>query len=488
MRPDSEDRRPPCLRAFPSASRTGRARGRAARRSLGLAARLGLALLVAGCGASPGPPPFPDLSRFADDSGVQELVAVRIAGCASRPRDAERWRSLGVALEANERLEEAIPFYAHALELDPKSARSEYRLAATLEAASRLDEAARHFARAASLQPEDSLPWRRRGGVLLAVGDLRGAREAFDRAQALGDGLPAIVGLAEVELASGQMKEALARLLPHEGQAAQWPPLAAALAAALRANGERDRAASLAPTEGALGGWPDRWDEELLASKASLAGGLELAARELALGRAGAAVVRMEALRSRYGERGPILALLGGAYLAANRLDDAERTLSEARRIGPEQYALALNSAAVEHLRGRPGSALPFALRALELQPDSAKAAELAGTILAGTGRLEEAAGHFARARRLAPGKLELLLRAAEIEARLARWSEAAGTYRAARTLAPTRADLPLAEAQCAARAGERAAAERALADAERLGARQEDVARVAELLRRLES
>ena len=444
-----------------------------------------LALVLVGCGAPPSPPPFPQLSSFAEDSGVEEQIAERIAACASKPRDAERWRRLALALEANERFDEAAGFYRHALALDPENARAEYRLAATLEAMSQYREAARHFARAGELDAAIGLPWRRLGQVQLALGDLDGAQEAFDRAARLGEGLPAVVGLAEVELASKRPDAALSLLLPHEKEAALWAPLRAALAAALRAQGELDRAAAMASSPSASATWPDRWSEEVQASRASLAGGLDLAARELADGRAAGAVVRLEAMRARYGERGPILALLGGAYLAANRLDDAERTLAEAREIGPEQYALILNSAAVEHLRGRSESALAFARRALELQSDSAKAAELAGTVLAQMGRLDEAAEAFSRARRTAPQKLELLLRAADVEARRARWAEAAAIYRSARLVAPNRADLALAEAQCAAMAGSREEAENALGEARRLGASAVELSRVAELLAR---
>jgi tetratricopeptide (TPR) repeat protein len=96
--------------------------------------------------------------------------------------EGDPWFERGLALEEDERLEEAVQAYARAL--DPARPRAEvaFNLGNALYALERLEDAAAAFTLATEVEADHVEAWNNLGNTLAALGQAAGARQAFERA------------------------------------------------------------------------------------------------------------------------------------------------------------------------------------------------------------------------------------------------------------------------------------------------------------------
>lgn len=278
---------------------------------------------------------------------------------------------------------EAVPLLEAAIARGEAPGLAQLNLGFALMDSGRLAEAEQLLLRLAPVA--DSLPdWHARLGHLAALrGDWAAARPAFERTlERAPDHVPALAGLAMIELRGGRPEAAEARLREALCHAPDEPELRLRLAEARLAQGDGAEAGRIA--------------ESLLDDLA------------------------------RPGAVGPQLAL---AWLKEFGTEEATRRLRELAAAAPLCPARAVALATVLDLAGNREDALPQWRLAGTLAPDDPDVQASLGRALRSAGQYEEAAAALARAAAARPQDEQLHVALAEVRFRQFRLAEAASLY-----------------------------------------------------------
>ncbi len=336
------------------------------------------AALAISCAEEPPPaPPLPaDMSAF--DSGVAEQIENLAEELDRDPRDAGRWRELGMLYHPHNQFDLAAECYRESRSLAPDEAKTHFHLALAQRRLGRLDDAIATMRRTIELDGSYAPARWRLGLWWLEEGDSEAARAAIEGALAMAEGdRAATLALARVHLQAAE-PAAAAELL--EGHLAARPDDRYAhflLGGAYRRLGRADDARRhLTLGQGAEPDWSDPWSDEVEAKRA----GFPAALATQRLGQEPAAAVEeLERLRGERPDNGTVLINLGIGYRLTGRLGDSAAALSEAVRREPGRGLAHFHLAVTYSQLGKLGQALEHAGRAVELQPTSAKGHALEG-------------------------------------------------------------------------------------------------------------
>lgn len=417
------------------------------------------------------------------DPDIAAIVEQMIAQVEASPNDPSAWVRLGMTYEANDQLMLALQTYDAVTHLAPRDSRGWFGLAKVNIALGETETAIASMQRAIELEPAYAPSHWRLGYWLFEAGRVDDAMKSLERAAELDPADPAPrFGLARIELSRGNadraraLLEPLCNLPPPQGPYA-WQ----LLAGALRQLGLDDDAET-ARLRG-LGAAPtlrDPWDVELTKLERGYGAQLNQAKSLLAFGRAKESLDLLLQLRRRRSDDPMLLTNIAMAHRALGAWEDSREPLRQALAINPTflhaHFGLAATtwaeaqsisrSAAFE---AKANEALASLDTALSLNSSYAPAHGLRGDILAALGRHKEAIAAFAQAHHLQPEQPVWLHRAAQSMMALDQWQEAADALDVVTRQAPTFAEAWSDCSVTLAHLGQRDAASRALAQAQRL-------------------
>jgi tetratricopeptide (TPR) repeat protein len=423
-------------------------------------ATAGLALWCGSCGRGPtiDPPTVPEPARAALEQPVRRLFDQALAELEVDRRDGSRWMKLGMAYEANGRVDLALTCYEQAIALDGARAKWWHRAALAHAEAGDLDGALAAMEQAIRRDSSYAPAHWQRGYWLLKRGQLEDAKKAFERALSIDAGdQAAIAGMARIESLSGQPAEA-AR--PRE-------PLSA---------------------------WHDPWALELEPSRRTQVARLDVAQALVESGRMDEAVRLYRQLLRDYPDSMYVAANLGRVLVEMGQDQEGMRILEGSLRRHPDYYLLHFNIAqscermtqrssgeAIAALRQR---ALRHLDRVTELNPTFGRAFGLKADLLARQGRIEEALAAARRAHEVEPSTPKWLHRAGTHLMQLQRWEEAAAILRDLTLRWPEEGESLAALGVSLMNLGDLDGAERALGQARELLPKDQHVAEAMEQLR----
>jgi tetratricopeptide (TPR) repeat protein len=191
-------------------------------------------------------PPEPDMTDM-EPLVEQRLRETREAVLAD-PQSAEAWGRFGMVAHAHNLLEEALPAYRQAQELDPTDVRWPYYLAEVLSVlGTDLEEAERALRRTLRLRPGYAPAHMRLGNVLLARDQVEAAAAELERALELEPTLqPNRVALAQVRLSQGELEAAEQLLLDVLAGAPRHSQALSTLGQVYMRQGKREEAREIA--------------------------------------------------------------------------------------------------------------------------------------------------------------------------------------------------------------------------------------------------
>ncbi len=128
----------------------------------------------------------------------------------------------------------------------------------------------------------------------------------------------------------------------------------------------------------------------------------------------------------------------GHAAMNEGRLDEAERMLAEAHRLGPCYAFVQLNQSALAARRGRAAESIARAREAVACQPRFALAHQYVGAALERAGRRDEAVDAYRRALEADERLLDAWRPLAQLYSAAERWMEAAAAFERIAALDPT--------------------------------------------------
>ena len=130
---------------------------------------------------------------------------------AKRPMNPRAHYNLGIAVDQQGKIEEAIAHFSEALRLSPDHVDAHINLGAALFSQGRITEATTHFAEAVRLKPNYAVAHNNLGAALVRQGQMKEAALHFSEAVRLKPSYPeAHDNLGTALYAQGQIKEAIA--------------------------------------------------------------------------------------------------------------------------------------------------------------------------------------------------------------------------------------------------------------------------------------
>lgn len=373
-----------------------------------------------------GTPAAPDLAGL--DPEIVEQIHEALEAVNAAGHDADRWRALAVAYDANGIDQPAAACYTRAVELRPADERCWYDLAVVRAGLGDLDGAVAAMRRAIALDGDYAPGHWRLGFWLLDRGELEGAASAFGRAtSADGNDEAGWIGLARVALQRGRSRDAIDALDRVAGSGSPNQAYAQSLLArAYRGLGrlEEAEAAALRGLGAELRVGDPRRDE-IDGQRSGLTWRIREARSLSARGRHDEAIAVMERLQKAHPDEVAILTALATSYNAAGRRDQGVRTLERVVALRPSYYPAHLALARV-HAAGDRRRALEHVDRALSLNPTLAPAHGLRGELLLAGGDPAGAATAFGAASRSEPANSRWLSRAAAAHEQAGQWNAAA--------------------------------------------------------------
>lgn len=303
--------------------------------------------------------------------------------------DYRRERLLLLAMVQSGAPQEAIRAAQALAARAPEDPRTLLLAAAGLLAAADPGAARALIDRAIRLQPKEAVPWVSLGLLEASQGDAAAAERAFDEALRRAPGnVDALVGKAQLALASGARSDAIGYLEQARAASAQSPGVRIVLARLYLENGD------LARTQRAL-------DEARKLAPHDLQVRQLEAAVALAGQKVAAAIAAYEKLVEDFPAQPALRTALARAYLAAGRLQDAERANAAALTVEPRFWP-ALAFAAGLALHGSSESLDAAAGWLAKLRASAAPrwvVAVLEGDLATRRGALAQAVQHYAAAR-----------------------------------------------------------------------------------------
>lgn len=352
-------------------------------------------------------PAIPAIDLQAVSPAVKRVIETAQHAVAKEPRSGLAWGRLGMVLRAHEYFAEAIDCFRTAWMLDPADARWPYLLAIGLEST---DVAAsiRTYQQLIARHPQMILPQIRLAELLLQSGDLEAAEHLLTPlAEREPDNPRVLYRLAQLRFRRGQSDEALAlieqahALAPRQRAIAE---LTAQLRFAPRTHHPADRSQSRIDLAQAMETtWPDEILGEVLQLRRDAYWRASQGAKLIESGNLAAGLQELEAAVVEAPDDWTLQSSLANAYLAANRLDDAENLVSDALKRWPGTFELQHQLGTTWLLRHEWVKAAEAFGRAIQLKPGSAESHSDLGFCLQQTGQLDIARSEFEEALRLNP-------------------------------------------------------------------------------------
>ena len=149
---------------------------------------------------------------------LEEAIVAWNKALLIKPGFAEAHNNIGAAFLSQGKFEEASAAYNKALLIKPDYANAHYNLGITLQELDKLEEAEASYRKAIALKPDYAEVHNNLGVTLKELGRLEEAEASYRKAIFLkNDYNPAIAGLGEVLMKKGQHKEGLANLRRGDG-------------------------------------------------------------------------------------------------------------------------------------------------------------------------------------------------------------------------------------------------------------------------------
>ncbi len=341
-----------------------------------------------------------DTYNRPDDSSETSEVALRylFTAVAIRPHSAPAHCRLGVVLQAEGKLEEAIAEYRAAIRLKPDLAVAHLNLGSGLKAQGKLAEAIAEYRAAIRLRPDFA-------GAHASLGSALVSQGRFDEAYA-------------------EQREAL-RLKPDFAEAHQY------FGSALVDRGRLDEAIA-------------ECREAIRLKPSSAEAHLTLGAGLYEQGRLDDAIAEFRTAIVLAPGSGDAHNDLGNALQAQGKVDEAIAEYRTALRLRPNRFRVHNNLGAALRIQGKLDEAIVECRTALRLSPDFAPAHCSLGNALQAQGKLEEAIGEFRTALGLMPDDALFHNNAAVALGYQGKFEESVGEFRTALRLRPD-----YAEARC---------------------------------------
>lgn len=282
----------------------------------------------------------------------ESLLAAGDAAAAERafraaleedPSDVRAHLDLGLALEMQDRLDEAAHAYRAALDVDPTFAEALNNLGVLLRDAGRTEEAVRLLREAVRVRPGFASAQLNLGLALEDAGDAEGAMAAYRRVIALAPEEPtARIQLGLLQLSQGERERALITLRRAVSTAEGSRAMLSALGSGLRRAGDPQMALRVlrASVEA----------EDTPAPPAILA---ELALAQFAAGHRSEAEQTLGALLEAHADYATAHYLLANMLAAREAFDEAARHYEAYLRLAPDGPQAAPARARLEHVRSR---------------------------------------------------------------------------------------------------------------------------------------
>ncbi len=348
----------------------------------------GLLVVVLACQGS-SIPDLGSIDRFFEDPVVGSLISEKLEVAYAQPQQPEPWIQLGIALEANDFLPEAIRCYDHALGIDDSDARAWYRLGSAQAAAGEHRQAVQAFSASIDAEAEYPPSYWRRGHALLRLGENESASLDFHRTLELdASQFPATLGLARVLIDRDTVEDATEAVRLLQPLVQRHPRLRTAhsllgLAQRRLGNAEAARHHLEAAGAGASSATTrdkslifgrniqDPWQRELGKARASHRMVIDQAGQAFLNGDFESAIATLEDLRRHRPDDVTLGLNLATAYRQAERNGEAVALLQKLHEGHPQRYQLAMDLAWSLFEADDHGAALAIAQRAAEIDPQA---------------------------------------------------------------------------------------------------------------------
>jgi tetratricopeptide (TPR) repeat protein len=194
------------------------------------------------------PPRVPEPDMTDMEPLVEKRLRETREAVLADPRSAEAWGRFGMVAHAHDLLEDAVPAYQRAQELDPTDVRWPYYLGEVLSVlGTDLEGAERALRRTLELRPGYAPAHMRLGNVLLARDRVEAAAAELELALELEPTLqPTRVALAQVRLSQGELEDSEKLLLEILAEAPRHAQALSTLGQVFMRQGRRDEAREIA--------------------------------------------------------------------------------------------------------------------------------------------------------------------------------------------------------------------------------------------------
>jgi serine/threonine-protein kinase len=329
--------------------------------------------------------------RNQESTDPAEAVRFLTAAVALRPDSAGAQVDLGVALQDQGKLDEAIAQYQKALAIDTKYAPTHNNLGNVLQAQGQLDEAIDEYQKALAIDPNLAPTHNNLGGALKDQGKLDEAIDEYQKALAIDPKLaPAHVGLGNALKAQGQVAEAIKE---YQKAIDLDPKLAQAhngLGSALEAQGKVDEAIKEYQKAIAL-------DPKFALAHYDL--GVALKAQ----GKVDEAIAEYKKAIDLNPKLAQAHNNLGVALQAQGKLDEAIKEYQKAIDLNPKHALAHNNLGSTLQDQGKVDEAIAQYQKALAIDPKNATAHNNLGLARQAQGKADEAIAEFRKAIDLDP-------------------------------------------------------------------------------------
>lgn len=383
------------------------------------------------------------LPTVAEDETVDPAVVSIIEEyeeiASNAPNDPRAQGNLGIVYELHGHLQDAISQYELAASLDIQEPRWYYYQALTLATHFDRREALNALVKAMNIEPTYVPGWLYRGTWFLQLDNPAQALSAFERAQDLGAQLPAVVGIAQANLALGEPEKVIEQL----GQLdldRLHPMLLNLLGKAYMRSGDPKRGRGILQKINTIPQviWDDPWINETGKFKGdTLARRLDYSQLLLGMNRKEDALKVLEDLADGYQENRKVIFNLSVAYQINGRIAEAVQILEKGLALYPDYYPYHTGMANLLQVQGKNDQALVHLEKAIALDPDAAQAYEQKGRIFNEARDWENAKLNFSIARRLEPTNPNTLLHLGMALGFLHDWPQASSLFQEAIIIDP---------------------------------------------------